>query len=323
MSPEASAELDRYLRYRGHAACSAATTSTASPWASCPTSCWRRSSTAREAHGTHDPEAVAAALASACARGRPGRVRRPAHRGPLRHEPPRRQRSDHGRVAAGLLRRAMLEIGRPPGRPADASHDGRPRLRARARRGDAAAARAAGDADGRRAGRPRRRRARPQPLDAAATLGPARARAAARRPCRRPPPSCCVPCGPCSTCSPRQDRAERPGRHRRRHQVATRAGCAGAPTRRRPSPRSSPVMCWWCPSPRPPTTRCCRWPAAIVTAEGGPLVPRRRAGPRAGHPRGGRGQRCHGSSCATAWRWRSTRSPASCVATVVERSPSS
>ena len=42
--------------------CSAATTSTASPWASCPTWCWPRSSTGRDAHGTHDPEACAAAL---------------------------------------------------------------------------------------------------------------------------------------------------------------------------------------------------------------------------------------------------------------------
>ena len=58
-----------------------------------------------------------------------------------------------------------------------------------------------------------------------------------------------------------QDRAAAPWRARASAPRSTRAGRERPAAPRTPSPRWNRVTCWWCRTPRRPTTRCCRWPA--------------------------------------------------------------
>ena len=151
---EAAAELDQYLRYRGSLVFSRYDIDGVT-MGELPDVVLATILEGRDASRHLRPEAARRRAAGPRARGRPGRVRRPAHRGPVRHEPPRRQRPDDRRVAhrpdAGDDAR-----GRPPARRPGRHRATGGRLRARARRGGAAARGAAtltGRGHGRRARR--------------------------------------------------------------------------------------------------------------------------------------------------------------------------
>ena len=101
ISPEAAAELDQYLRYRGSLVFSRYDIDGVT-MGELPDVVLAAILEGRDAAGTYDPEAVAGRAAGARTRRRPRRVRRAAHRGAVRHEPARRQRPDDGRVAHRL-----------------------------------------------------------------------------------------------------------------------------------------------------------------------------------------------------------------------------